>query len=808
MNFDDYGIPGFSFSAFMHDLPPIPKSLPASPNAVVQKANKATTEVATAVTAAAAQTQAATNPKKHIWKSLTDGLSAPFVYVANKVSALWTYISEGFSELVDAIFDDPDAQVDQITAQKKQYSTVKASNENTIKQLSNQIKDLEKNTKTAKNLIENFDISSQDKLLKWLQIPDTLSTISPSGIIKSINDKIRQLTQSADSLRNVAVAPAADVKQLAEMSDDQKKRIEDQKKLGKLNADHVVVLDQQIVALNALLKEAQSLLGAGEPVSKESGDDAIIIEWKEQFEKSRSALAAKFEDIQQKTLKTLVEIMPPVKNREDLQFCCDYLKIYQTLYARSLFNDRANIQAQHEQISKLSSALAVDLDQGIENLGNTCWLNSSIQALRKSPLLVLIKAPLQRKIGSNGVPESDADWADRNRVHQALQKAVYALEFQSANDVKDAINKLREAMFMVRNAAIVPMDLADPNKKNTQHDSALAFRCFLTVIDYQIKFRQYSKLNGVEQKPEEMNDLMMMFPPISSTSTILEFLEGSQSGVKGVGAKPVGGGKRPNRLATQNRFVELPEKLIIQVSRFGKNEVIHKKLKNERKKQIEIHKDDPSITRDQIYAGAELFTRLRHSQIAEKQNTKINLRANEILDLSRSYLTEDIPNREEALFQLVGVTCHTGSLEGGHYIACGRKLDGSWWEFNDSNAVRKLTVAEVNNMVSSHGYQLIWERYTGPMPPPNDEADEKVAYEADVKVAHEAEDETKAAREAIRDNVADESETAEKKPEVTTQDTGSKVEGPKIPFIGFGRSSPQLFDPSVFYSKTEASSVA
>jgi ubiquitin C-terminal hydrolase len=36
-------------------------------------------------------------------------------------------------------------------------------------------------------------------------------------------------------------------------------------------------------------------------------------------------------------------------------------------------------------------------------------------------------------------------------------------------------------------------------------------------------------------------------------------------------------------------------------------------------------------------------------------------------------------------YDLFAVTNHYGSLNGGHYTACGQNIDGSWYDFNDSS---------------------------------------------------------------------------------------------------------------------------
>ena len=55
---------------------------------------------------------------------------------------------------------------------------------------------------------------------------------------------------------------------------------------------------------------------------------------------------------------------------------------------------------------------------------------------------------------------------------------------------------------------------------------------------------------------------------------------------------------------------------------------------------------------------------------------------------------------------MYAVTNHFGSLNGGHYTAYGKNIDGNWYNFNDSS----VSIANKTNIVSEAAYLLFYRR--------------------------------------------------------------------------------------------------
>ena len=62
---------------------------------------------------------------------------------------------------------------------------------------------------------------------------------------------------------------------------------------------------------------------------------------------------------------------------------------------------------------------------------------------------------------------------------------------------------------------------------------------------------------------------------------------------------------------------------------------------------------------------------------------------------------------ESFTYNLYGVVNHSGSLEGGHYIAYSRNAASSdWYRYDDSD----VTIASSSDVVTPNAYVLFYER--------------------------------------------------------------------------------------------------
>lgn len=60
----------------------------------------------------------------------------------------------------------------------------------------------------------------------------------------------------------------------------------------------------------------------------------------------------------------------------------------------------------------------------------------------------------------------------------------------------------------------------------------------------------------------------------------------------------------------------------------------------------------------------------------------------------------------QPVYDLYGVSNHFGSLNGGHYTAYGKNIDGKWYNFNDSS----VSSSNENSVVTDAAYLLFYRR--------------------------------------------------------------------------------------------------
>ncbi|KAF5829438.1 hypothetical protein DUNSADRAFT_16082 [Dunaliella salina] len=99
-----------------------------------------------------------------------------------------------------------------------------------------------------------------------------------------------------------------------------------------------------------------------------------------------------------------------------------------------------------------------------------------------------------------------------------------------------------------------------------------------------------------------------------------------------------------------------------------------------------------SLKRFSQKTGTSIFSRFRSTA---KNNASVDLEL-EALDLSRFCnqvalkLFQRGRRRGSPVYELIGMSHHSGSLEGGHYTASARSAaDGKWYSFNDSIVKRQ-----------------------------------------------------------------------------------------------------------------------
>ena len=79
------------------------------------------------------------------------------------------------------------------------------------------------------------------------------------------------------------------------------------------------------------------------------------------------------------------------------------------------------------------------------------------------------------------------------------------------------------------------------------------------------------------------------------------------------------------------------------------------------------------------------------------------------LDITQ-FISAEKEDKNNYVYDLYAISQHSGSLEGGHYWASTKNLDGHWYNFNDTN-VSKYNPASLNRqLVTNDAYILMYQR--------------------------------------------------------------------------------------------------
>jgi hypothetical protein len=84
--------------------------------------------------------------------------------------------------------------------------------------------------------------------------------------------------------------------------------------------------------------------------------------------------------------------------------------------------------------------------------------------------------------------------------------------------------------------------------------------------------------------------------------------------------------------------------------------------------------------------------------------TKINTFVKYPLELNMTKFLSSATSDEEHIYDLIGVSVHFGSFEGGHYIAYAKTTSG-WFSFNDSSV---SPISDIDEIISQNAYVLFY----------------------------------------------------------------------------------------------------
>lgn len=512
-------------------------------------------------------------------------------------------------------------------------------------------------------------------------------------------------------------------------------------------------------------KQLERLNARAEQISRFSAKEACDKNWIETFASHQSKILETYRLFQSSTLGSLKNMQrggKALSKRKELAPYDDYMGMHYVLYGLSTLNDRPftkmisalkidDTDSIHKEIQQIGSLLARPFKDQIgllnfNNLppaqrkgrGNTCWLNTSLQVIRRTPALMdLIRAPIQRRVETESeykarleahaascyqhnketeeqfkrrkasVPslsDTDSKWNNRQRVHASLNGVLNAMEMGNEELTKSYLEELEE---LIATLPEVPGSLR--NNRGAHKDISEAILFFLKdVIGYSLKFQAH-KITSAADLTDKLEIEVVWNYRIKNLPKDCPFIQRLEAGARDENIV-----SREDGIHTrERRLSELPRFFITMANRFEGDDLPNPSnpasqwAAEDQSKLEALLKSEPALL-NKVKGLVKLGLQKNQAPrpYGHKVNDPVNFPKDQILDLSKSFLTKDLPEgvRKCAKFQLTSFACHVGGLGGGHYSAFGKGEDGSWRHYDDHIV---FPVKNIDNVGTS--YLQVWQ---------------------------------------------------------------------------------------------------
>eukprot|EP01132_Coremiostelium_polycephalum_P000888 gene888-1111_t len=375
-------------------------------------------------------------------------------------------------------------------------------------------------------------------------------------------------------------------------------------------------------------------------------------------------------------------------------------------------------------------AIQTLLPPGIYNLGNTCYLNSTVQCLKSVPeLMSIIKQyktqPQQTSPYTGLLKNSQVLFSNLANSHAPISPELFLNSFRTVfpqfaekgahgymqQDSEEAWNQLLTAYSHELPAIEGATKSASTNPTESIRNSKIGRLFGIETIE------KFTCKDNPSEPPTLRNEIVLKLA-CNITIETSYLLDGLKKGLEEEITKKSESLGREAVYTKKTTISVLPQYLMVQFVRFHWKEASKTKAKIVRAVQFPFTLDlyelctpefqaklqpNRKILEDEFNASIERKRKLNEDEIGKKDEKK-----NQTTPTTNTTITTEIKPNETGKYELIAVLTHQGRYaESGHYVAWVKKAEDLWYKFDDSD-VTECTNEDIKKLVGGGDWHMAY----------------------------------------------------------------------------------------------------